>query len=93
MAKLRQARAQDLHTLYAHLERLEEMARHAEPEDQARLLYTIHLAAVAIEAAEQAKRVVLRIKQQRAVSRNDALRWRNEAATLMAEVRTPNKSQ
>ena len=82
--------AQDLVTLRARLERLEEFAQHAEPEDQARLKYTIHLVTAAIEAVEQANWTVLLIGQQQAVSESDALRWRYEMAALMAEMQIIN---
>jgi DNA-binding transcriptional regulator YbjK len=82
--------AQDLVTLRARLERLEELSRHAEPEDQARLKYTIHLVAAAIEAVKQAKWTVLLIQQQQAVSESDVLRWRYEVAALMSEMQIIN---
>jgi hypothetical protein len=58
---------QDLNRLRAHLERLEDLARHASPVDQLRLKYTIQLVTVAIEAVDNARQATQRAVQQQRI--------------------------
>jgi formate-dependent nitrite reductase cytochrome c552 subunit len=71
---------QDLNRLRAHLERLEDLARHASPVDQLRLKYTIQLVSVAIEAVDNARQVTQRAVQRQRIEE-----------TMMAEVIAMNQ--
>jgi hypothetical protein len=61
---------QDLNRLRAHLERLEDLARHASRIDQFRLKYTIGLVSVAIDAVDSARQATQRAVQQQRIEEN-----------------------
>src|SRR3954452_8321964 len=71
---------QDSNRLRAHLERLEDLARHASPIDQLRLKYTIQLVTVAIEAVDNARQATQRAVQRQRIEE-----------TMMAEVIAMNQ--
>jgi 4-hydroxyphenylpyruvate dioxygenase-like putative hemolysin len=58
---------QDLNRLRAHLERLEDLARHASPIDRFRLKHSIQLVTVAIEAVDNARQATQRAVQQQRI--------------------------
>jgi formate-dependent nitrite reductase cytochrome c552 subunit len=59
---------QDLNRLRAHLERLEDLARHASSIDHFRLKYAIQRVGVAIEAVDNARQVTQRAVQQQLIA-------------------------
>jgi hypothetical protein len=71
---------QDLNRLRAHLERLEDLARHASPIDRFRLKHSIQLVTVAIEAVDNARQATQRAVQRQRVEE-----------TMMAEVIAMNQ--
>jgi hypothetical protein len=71
---------QDLNRLRAHLERLEDLARHASPIDRFRLKRSIQLVTVAIEAVDNARQATQRAVQQQRIEE-----------TMLAEVIAMNQ--
>ena len=71
---------QDLNRLRAHLERLEDLARHASLVDQFRLKHSIQLVTVAIEAVDNARQATQRAVQRQRIEE-----------TMMAEVIAMNQ--
>jgi hypothetical protein len=71
---------QDLNRLRAHLERLEDLARHASPIDRFRLKHSIQLVTVAIEAVDNARQATQRAVQRQRIEE-----------TMMAEVIAMNQ--
>lgn len=74
-------------TLRAHLDRLVELARHAEPEDRARLEHTIHLVSIARQAVVLAREQRERAKRLAEEAEAGAVFQRNEQVVLLTELR------
>jgi hypothetical protein len=66
---------------------LAELARHAEPEDRARLEHTIHLVSIARQAVAQAREQRERAKRLAEEAEAEAVFQRNEQVILLAELR------
>ncbi len=74
-------------TLRAHLDRLVELARHAEPEDRACLEHTIHLVSIARQAVVLAREQRERAKRLAEEAEAGAVFQRNEQVVLLTELR------
>jgi hypothetical protein len=74
-------------TLRAHLDRLVELARHAEPEDRACLEHTIHLVSIARQAVVLAREQRERPKRLAEEAGAGAVFQRNEQVVLLTELR------
>jgi hypothetical protein len=74
-------------TLRAHLDRLVELARHAEPEDRACLEHTIHLVSIARQAVVVAREQRERAKRLAEEVEAGAVFHRNDQVILLTELR------
>src|SRR4051794_6482973 len=82
---------QDLDKLRARLERLRELARHAAPEDRARMDSTIHRNAVALEAIDYARQRTQRGVQRRIAAEVEEARLRTQEEAILAELLAANE--